>query len=85
MKIGMSTGVYTIDVFAGTGECLRLAVTTQPADLDLVIVSPNGTVFSNDGHLGGAPDDLQPLVKIGSGPSSGWHTVHLAYFFSPRH
>jgi hypothetical protein len=72
-----SAGVYTIDVFAGAGECVRLDVTTQPADLELVVVAPDGTVYRNDDR----PGDLRPLVQIAAAPNNGWYTVHVASFF----
>jgi hypothetical protein len=73
---GTSTGVYTVDVFADVGECVRLDVTAQPADLELVVVAPNGTVFRNDDR----PGDLRPLVQIAGAPNNGWYTVHLSHF-----
>src|SRR5262245_36669743 len=43
-SFGPSASVWTIDVFAAPGECVRLDVTSQPADFELTVVAPNGTV-----------------------------------------
>ena len=46
--------------------------------MDMVVVAPNGTVFTNDDRNGAL--DRRSLVKIGSAPNNGWYTVHVAQF-----
>ena len=76
LSFGPSAGAWTVDVFAGVGECIRLAVTAQAADLELTVIAPNGTVYRNDDGGG----SLRPLVKIASAPNNGWYTVHASSF-----
>jgi hypothetical protein len=71
-----SASPFTINVFAGTGECVRLDVAVQPTDLEMVVVAPDGSVYRNDDR----PGDTRPLVQIPSAPGTGWYTVHLAHF-----
>lgn|SRR6185295_16597161 len=81
LSFGPSAAVFTVDVFAASGECMRLDLSTMPAspiDLELVVVAPNGSVFRNDDRAGAS--DRRPLVKIGSTPNNGWYTVHIAQF-----
>jgi hypothetical protein len=78
---GPSAGTFTIDVFAGAGQCVRLDLISPPhptPDMELVVVAPNGTVFRNDDRNGAL--DRRPLVKIASAPNNGWYTVHVAQF-----
>lgn len=72
----VSANPWVANLFAAPGECVRLEVTSQEADLEMVVVAPNGSVFrDDDGGTG-----TQPLVKIASAPNDGWYTVHLASF-----
>lgn len=71
---GNSTLPWTTAAFAFPGECVRLDVISQTDDLEMVVVSPDGTVYRNDDR----PGDLRPLVNIASAPSQGWYTVQLA-------
>jgi hypothetical protein len=76
---GPSAGVFTIDVFATPGQCVRLDLTSPASpDMEMVVVAPNGTVFRNDDRNGSL--DRRPLVKIGSAPINGWYTVHISQF-----
>jgi len=63
-------------LYAGEGECLRLAVSTSAFDAKLTVFAPTGAVYRDDDGNG----DLRPLVKIGSAPVSGWYTVQVAQF-----
>lgn len=62
-------------IFAGGAECLRLDVTNQSQDLEIVAVSPRGEVFRNDDR----PGSTRPLVKIRT-VSAGWYTVQVSTF-----
>ncbi len=72
---GLSAGPWTAEIFGGANECLRLDVTAQTVDLEIVAVAPNGTVFRNDDR----PGSLLPLVKI-NGAQNGWYTVSVSQF-----
>jgi hypothetical protein len=63
-------------VFAGSGDCLRLDVTQQDQDLEMVAVAPDGATFRNDNRASG---DTRPLVRI-NGARSGWYTVQVGRF-----
>ena len=69
---GATAGPWSAEIFANTGNCMRLFVTTQNADLEIVAVSPNGTVFRNDDGGG----NNRPLVKINN-TARGFYTVHV--------
>lgn len=72
---GTSSGPWTAEIFGGANECLRLDVTAQGVDLEIVAVAPNGAVFRNDDR----PGSLLPLVKI-NGAQNGWYTVSINHF-----
>lgn len=67
---------WVAEVYSTAGQCLRVFVSSQYADLETVVVAPNGTVFRNDDG-GGA---LRPLVKVNSAPNTGWYTVSIGRF-----
>src|SRR5690348_59180 len=50
---------WTAEIRATAGRCLRLDVTQQQADLEIVAVAPNGSIYRNDDTNG-----LLPVVKI---------------------
>jgi hypothetical protein len=70
---------WTVEIFSFPQRCLRVEVTSQTTDLELVVVAPNGTVFRNDDG-GIAPCFNCPLVKVGNTPNQGWYTVQVAQF-----
>jgi hypothetical protein len=74
---GAFAGPWIGALYAGTGECLRLDVTSQQVDLEIVAVAPSGAVFRNDDRAG--PADRRPLVKI-NGTQNGWYTVQVSEF-----
>jgi hypothetical protein len=69
---------WVIETFAAVGECLRLRVLAEAADLEMTVTAPNGTVFRNDDG-GLAPCPLCSLVKFVA-PNRGWYTVQLSHF-----
>ncbi|MFA5354344.1 MAG: hypothetical protein WC291_08945 [Thermodesulfovibrionales bacterium] len=77
MSFSPSAGNWVANVFAAPNECLRLDVTLEGADLEMVVIAPNGTVYRNDDRTA---TDNRPLVKIPSAPNDGWYTVHIAQF-----
>ena len=76
---GSSANVWTVNAFGGAGECLRFDITSADPSfrLRLVVISPDGTVYDNGRP---ATSDLRPQVKIGTAPTNGWYTVHVADF-----
>jgi hypothetical protein len=70
---------WTVEIFAFAQRCLRVEITSQTRDLEIVVVAPNGTIFRNDDSgLGPCPNC--PLVKVGNTPNQGWYTVQVAQF-----
>jgi hypothetical protein len=75
-SFGPSAGKWIAEVFASSGECLRVFVPSQFTDLETVVVAPNGSAFRNDD--GGGLN--RPLVKISPTPNNGWYTVSISHF-----
>ena len=75
----ISAGNFVINTFAASNECLRLDVSSQGADLEMIVIAPDGTVYRND-DSGDSSCPLCPTVKINPTPNNGWYTVHLAHF-----
>lgn len=68
---------FVLQVYSNAGQCLRLDVSVQDKDLEMVVVSPNGTVWRNDDR---GPGNLKPLVAISNTPDQGWYTVQISRF-----
>ncbi len=71
-------GSWTAEIFAPAGACLRLQNLSQGADLEIVAVAPDGSVFRNDDG-GVAPCTLCSLVKINN-TRNGWYSVSVNQF-----
>jgi hypothetical protein len=69
-------------VFSNGGECVRLEVVFQAADLDLeaTLVCPDGTTWQDDDSAG----NLKPLIKAITPSVSGWCTLQLASYNGDR-
>ncbi len=69
---------FMVQVFARAGECLRLDVSTQTADLAMVIIAPsvNFGQVSDDRDVG----DTRPLLALDVLPWTGWYTVLVSPF-----
>lgn len=67
---------FTAQLYSSGGECLRLDVTAQVADLEITLVSPSGAVWRNDNRGVGANPTL-PLLKAIT-DVDGWYTVHVS-------
>jgi hypothetical protein len=65
---------WTAEIRATAGRCLRLEVTQQADDLEIVVVAPDGRIYRNDDAIG-----LRPVVKINP-TSTGFHTVQIAEY-----
>jgi hypothetical protein len=66
---------FILQVYSSGNECVRLDVTSQGTDLEMVLVSPNGTVWRNDDRAG----SLLPLIKANTF-GQGWYTLQVAHF-----
>jgi hypothetical protein len=69
---------FILQVFAYANECLRIDVTAQDADLEAVVIAPNGWVYRNDDRSPGI--DFRPLVRIASTPVRGWYTLQISKY-----
>ena len=71
---------WTAKFLAVAGNCLRLQMSfiNGPADLEMVVVAPNGTTrYRNDqGSVAGCPKCA--LVKIDPAPVSGFYTAIIS-------
>jgi hypothetical protein len=62
-------------------NCLRLDVVSEstaaggPADMEMVLVSPDGSVWRNDNR---SAADKRPLIIVPRPPSQGWYTVQIS-------
>jgi hypothetical protein len=77
----LSSGMpWVIQVFATESQCLRLEVTSQEADLEMRVISPDGSKswVNDDSTL--APCPLCPLVTVNPTRHNGWYTVHIGEF-----
>ncbi|WP_028535678.1 hypothetical protein [Paludibacterium yongneupense] len=73
---GGSIEPFVIQVHGSPQYCTRLDVFQQNADMQMVVVAPDGTVWKNDDRV---PGDLRPLVVIPAGVQ-GWYTVQVSLY-----
>lgn len=66
---------FTLQVIGDVNSCLRLDLAGQEADMEMVVVAPNGAVYRNDNRSFG---DLRPLIKIAPTPVGAFYTVHIS-------
>jgi hypothetical protein len=64
-------------VFASKNECLRLRVTEQSVDTEMVVISAKGNAYRNN-NSNIAPCPTCPLLSIRTGNVGGWHTVQVS-------
>jgi hypothetical protein len=72
---------WVMEIFANPNQCLRAHVIAQDADLEAVLVAPNGNVFRNDDS--GLTGCLTcPLLKVNPtpGPNRGFYTLQISHF-----
>lgn len=77
--VNASAKPWVIQAYGETGECLRFQILSEDRDLEMVVTTPNGTVYRNDDGLVGSCTNC-PLVKVGSASNNGWNTVQIAHF-----
>jgi hypothetical protein len=75
LAFGAGVKPWVVNVFGSVGQCIRLDVTSETHDLEMVVIAPDNSVFRNDDRVLG---DTRPLVKIDPAPREGWYTVHIA-------
>ena len=80
--VDVSPKPWVAQLFKEVTDCMRLDVVSQDADLEIVAIAPDGTMYRNDDRVPGS--DLRPLVKIASGTAKGWYTVHIGVFNGDR-
>lgn len=74
---GANSNSSVIQFHVEPGACARFHVTNASADLEMVVVAPNGTFFRNDDGGGG----VNPLVVIGdTSTQRGIYTMVLQHF-----
>jgi hypothetical protein len=64
---------FTTQVFADAGECVRLDVTNEDVPMKMVLVSPSGTFWPNDGRTAADP---RPLI-MARADVRGYYTVQI--------
>jgi hypothetical protein len=65
---------FTVSLFADVNQCIRLDVTSQSADMEIVLVSPSGSIWRNDDFNG-----TRPLITA-RGDVKGYYTVQVNFF-----
>lgn len=66
---------FVVQIFSSGGECVRLAVDSQGADLEMTLVSPSGLIWQDDDSNG----SLRPLIKAIT-DARGWYILILSNF-----
>lgn len=75
--LGGAPKPWVAQFFSGGSDCMRLDVTNQDENLEIVAISPAGAVYKNDNRV---PGDDRPLVKIAAPNNNGWYTVQISTF-----
>jgi hypothetical protein len=71
---GGSVEPFIMQVHSSEQYCMRLDVVNQSANMQMVVISPDGTVWRNYGR---SPNDPRPLIVVPSG-AQGWYTVQIS-------
>jgi hypothetical protein len=66
---------FVAQVFSSGGECLRIAVVSQGADLEATLVSPSGRVWQDDDSNGSLRPRLHAVTDV-----RGWYPLTLSHF-----
>ena len=70
---------FVVQAFGGPNECLRFETNYQAQDLELTVVTPDGTVYRDDD--GSSLCAVCSLVKLVTPPTQrGWYTVHVSHY-----
>jgi hypothetical protein len=69
---------FVTQIFARAGECLRLDVTQQSADVAILVGAPTPPFGVSSDDRDGATD-TRPLLMLDALPWTGWYTVIVGY------
>ncbi|MBC8121311.1 MAG: hypothetical protein H7Y22_05665 [Gemmatimonadaceae bacterium] len=66
---------FVTQLYGDTGECLRLDTISQTADMEIVLVSPDGTIWRNNDRS----NSTLPLV-VANTTTKGWYTLQVHHY-----
>jgi hypothetical protein len=66
---------FILQIYSGGGECVRLDVTAETHDLEMVLISPTGRIWRNDDIF----DDPRPLIEAIT-DINGWYTLQVSHY-----
>ena len=66
---------FILQIYSGGGECVRLDVTAETHDLEMVLISPTGRIWRNDDFF----DDPRPLIEAIT-DINGWYTLQVSHY-----
>jgi hypothetical protein len=68
---------FILQIYSFGDECVRLDVTNETHDLEMVLISPTGRIWRNDDRA--YPDNRRPLIKAIT-DVSGWYTLQISHY-----
>jgi hypothetical protein len=66
---------FILQIYSSGDECVRLDVTAETRDLEMVLISPTGRIWRNDDIF----DDPRPLIEAIT-DINGWYTLQVSHF-----
>lgn len=66
---------FILQIYSGGGECVRLDVTEETYNLEMVLISPTGRIWRNDDRNA---SDSRPLTKAIT-DINGWYTLQVSH------
>ena len=73
-----ATEPFVSQLYARTGECLRLDVTQQSANTAIFVVAPRGNAGATSTDRDPGVDE-RPLLMLDNLPWTGWYTVIVGF------
>jgi hypothetical protein len=67
---------FILQLYSGGDECVRLDVTAEDYDLEMVLISPTGRIWRNDDRN---LSNNRPLIKAIT-DINGWYTLQVSHF-----
>ncbi len=67
---------FILQIYSFGDECVRLDVTAEDYDLEMVLISPTGRIWRNDER---SPGVHRPLIKAIT-DINGWYTLQVSHF-----
>ena len=76
--VSQTTEPFVIQVYAAEGECLRMEVTSQTADVEMVLISPDieDFIYTDDDRAG----QFRPVIAVDPVTNRGWHKVLVSEY-----